>query len=554
MEKRALIAILLSFVVFFGYTKVVQVFYPDYGKTAQQAPAPTDAASSGAFSSPVGAAGSSTLAPITAAPTAETAVQPEKIMPIDLPKYELSYSSDKASFTDIRLKEYPDNQGGPFRFMQAASGNRGVGAVDAILVDDGTLSNLDYVTTREGSEIHSSATAEKIRVDKAWSFSNEGYGQNFSIAFTNTSDAPVRLRYRVLTGSHPVTHNSIDEQYNEANWLTAAKLIHTRRPGVGKPKSLSEPVILASMKTRHFSSVLKPAEGAGVFSAHVEAYDKKDFGSYLVRSEAVLQPGETLRDGFLWYLGPNRVEDMAPYGLDRLVNFGKLDFIAKIVLGGLHMLAGVVKNYGVAIILLTIFTNILFMPLTKTSFMSMRRMQLVQPEAAKLREKYKDNPAKLNEETMALYKRHKVNPMGGCLPMLLQMPIFMGLYVSLSKAPELLGASFLWAKDLASPDRVPLPFTLPLVGDNIHLLPLIMVVGMVVQQKFTASSMASGDPNVAQQQKIMMTVMPIVFGFIFYQMPSGLVIYWLTNTVVMTGYQAFLKKTAPVTDVVQTAK
>lgn len=551
MEKRALIAIVLSFAVFFGYTKVIQIMYPNYGKAAKPTAGLVGPSSAVATGAPAANAGGAVL-PISGIQTASDA-QPDQILTINTAKYELSYSANRAAFTGVRMKDYPDNQGGAFRFLQAATGKTGVGSMDSILVDDEMISPADFKTTREGGKILSTARAGKISVEKIWEFADKEFGQGLLIALTNQSDAPVRVRYRILTGSTPVVHNKIDMQYDEANWLTADKLTHIRKPAVDKPKSLSEPVIAAAMKSRHFSSILKPAATTGTFSAHVEAYDKTDFGSYLVRSEAVLKPGETLRDGFVWYAGPNRVEDLGPYELDRIVNFGKLDFVAKIVLGGLHLVAGVVKNYGLAIILLTILTNVLFMPLTKTSFMSMRRMQIVQPEMNKIREKYKDNPAKMNEETMALYKRHKVNPMGGCLPMLLQMPIFMGLYVSLSKAPELLGGHFLWIKDLASPDQVKLPFELPMVGGSVHLLPLIMVAAMVVQQKFTAASMASADPAMAQQQKIMMTVMPIMFGFIFYQMPSGLVVYWLTNTIVTTSYQAFLKKTNPVTDVPQVA-
>ena len=555
MEKRVLIAILLSFVVFFGYSKLVAVIYPDYAKEAQlkqEQPAAgmtpisgTGATSAAGVTSAAGTPFAGSGSAIVPANAALSAV-PDQILPVRLPKYELAYSKNAASFTEAKLTGYPDAEGGPFRFLQSVSGKVGTGAIDTVLVDDRTVSDLSFETSQEGRQIRSTADAGKVTVEKSWNLSDDGYGQGLMVAITNHSDAPVRVRYRILTGSKPVVHNSIDDQYIEANWLTEANLTHIRKPGLNKPKSLSEPVIAASIKSRHFSSILKPIKTTGTFSAHVEAYDKMNFGSYLVRSEAVVQPGETLSDGFLWYVGPNRVEDLMPYELDRLVNFGKLDFIAKIVLGGLHMIAGVVKNYGIAIIVLTLLTNMLFMPLTRVSFMSMRRMQLVQPEATRLREKHKDNPAKLNEETMALYKKHKVNPMGGCLPMLLQMPIFMGLYVSLSKAPELLGGSFLWVKDLASPDVIKLPLALPMIGDNIHLLPIIMVGAMFAQQKISMGAMASPDPNMAQQQKIMMYVMPVMFGFIFYKMPSGLVVYWLTNTLVMTAYQAYLKKSNPV--------
>ena len=126
--------------------------------------------------------------------------------------------------------------------------------------------------------------------------------------------------------------------------------------------------------------------------------------------------------------------------------------------------------------------------------------------------------------------------------MILQMPVFMALYVALSKSVILIGSKFLWARDLSSPDAVPLPFALPLVGQNIHVLPLIMVAAMVIQQKFTQIKIEGQDPAMESQQKMMATLMPIMFGFIFYGMPSGLVLYWLTNTLLMSLYQFHLKR------------
>ncbi len=226
------------------------------------------------------------------------------------------------------------------------------------------------------------------------------------------------------------------------------------------------------------------------------------------------------------------------------MNFGKLDTICKLFLGGLQLAQKLTRNYGVAIILLTLGINVLLLPLTKASFMSMKRMQIVQPEMAKLREKYKKDPQKLNKEMMELYRKNKVNPMGGCLPMLIQMPVFISLYITLSKSTELLNSKFLWIKDLASPDVVPLPFSLPLVGATLHILPLIMVGAMFVQQRLSSAQMQAADPQAQQMQRMMLYFMPLFFGFIFYPMPSGLVIYWLTNTVVMSSYQIYLRKGA----------
>ena len=165
----------------------------------------------------------------------------------------------------------------------------------------------------------------------------------------------------------------------------------------------------------------------------------------------------------------------------------------------------------------------------------MKEMQAVQPKIEELRKIYKDNPQKLNKEIMELYREHKVNPLGGCLPLVLQMPIFFALYQALMRSIALKGASFLWIKDLSEPDRLfILPKTLPVIGNEFNILPVLMAIGMFIQQKFT---MASASSAAAEQQKLMTIFMPILFGIIFYHMPSGLVLYWFVNSTLMLIYQ-----------------
>jgi YidC/Oxa1 family membrane protein insertase len=171
----------------------------------------------------------------------------------------------------------------------------------------------------------------------------------------------------------------------------------------------------------------------------------------------------------------------------------------------------------------------------------MKRMQLIQPQLTKLRDQHKKNPEKLHKEMMELYKKHKVNPFGGCLPMLLQTPVFIALYVSLSKTAELMNSRFLWIHDLSSPDKVRLPFALPLLGFEIHVLPLIVAALMAVQQKFTMVKMEGQDPAMEAQQRMMAVIMPIMFGFFLYGLPSGLCLYWLTHTLLTTLYQLRIK-------------
>ena len=162
----------------------------------------------------------------------------------------------------------------------------------------------------------------------------------------------------------------------------------------------------------------------------------------------------------------------------------------------------------------------------------------MQPKVEALRKANKDNPQKMNKEIMELYKEHKVNPLGGCLPLLLQMPIFFALYNALMRSIVLKGAKFLWIKDLSEPDRLwifPASWpNLPILGNELNILPIIMAIGMFVQQKI--SSISSGGAA-AEQQKIMLILMPIIFGLIFYRMPSGLVLYWFVNSLLMLIFQ-----------------
>jgi YidC/Oxa1 family membrane protein insertase len=191
-----------------------------------------------------------------------------------------------------------------------------------------------------------------------------------------------------------------------------------------------------------------------------------------------------------------------------------------------------VGNYGVAIILLTVVSKVLFYPLTVKSMRSMKAMQALQPQVNALRSKYKSDPRKLQEETLALYRKYKVNPMGGCLPMVAQIPVFYALYLALSVSVELQNAPFLcfgrlfgvelWVCDLASHDPT-------------YVLPILMGISMFVQQKMSPTM---GDPRQAK----MMLVMPVVFTFMFLNLPSGLVLYWFVSNVLQVLQQWYMNR------------
>jgi YidC/Oxa1 family membrane protein insertase len=205
----------------------------------------------------------------------------------------------------------------------------------------------------------------------------------------------------------------------------------------------------------------------------------------------------------------------------------------------------IVGNYGVAIIIVTILIKLALWPLTAKSYKSMRQMQKIQPLLVALRQRHKDDRETMNKEMMQLYKTYKINPMGGCLPMLLQIPFFIAFYRVLDYALELRGAPFiLWIKDLSAPDRLfdfgaRIPFLEPPTG--IPVLTIIMTASMIWQQRLTPNM---GDPMQAK----MMMLMPVIFAVILINMPAGLVLYWLVNNILSIVQQKIVNRPAPGTE------
>ena len=244
------------------------------------------------------------------------------------------------------------------------------------------------------------------------------------------------------------------------------------------------------------------------------------------------------------YLGPQEGKRLKSYGvgLEKTMDLGwaLVRPLTEATLWIMAQMRRVIPNYGVIIILFSVLTKVAFYPLTRTSTQSMKRMQQLQPKIKELQEKHKDNREKLSQETMKLYKREKINPMAGCLPLLLQMPVFIALYQALAHTIALRNTPFFgWINDLSKPDALfTLPFSLPLLGPDFNVLPLLMTATMVVQMRMTPTGQAPA------QMAMMNTLMPVIFLFFFYQMPSGLVLYWLVNNVV-TIYQTWrIHKTA----------
>jgi YidC/Oxa1 family membrane protein insertase len=242
-----------------------------------------------------------------------------------------------------------------------------------------------------------------------------------------------------------------------------------------------------------------------------------------------LAPGEERTFSYRIYFGPKKADVLAPLGshLEDLVNYGFFHVIAKPLDWFLQTIYAYTGNYGIAIILLTVVIKAIFWPLSARSFKSMQRMKELQPKIQKLRERYGKDRERLSMETMQLYKTHKVNPLGGCLPMLVQIPFFFALYKILLGSIELRHAPFLlWIQDLS-------------VRDPYYVTPLLMGASMFLQQKMTPVS--GGNET---QMKMMMYGMPVIFTFLFLNFPAGLVIYWLTNNILSIAQQGMMLKKA----------
>jgi YidC/Oxa1 family membrane protein insertase len=298
------------------------------------------------------------------------------------------------------------------------------------------------------------------------------------------------------------------------------------------------PVLLVNNDRKEFDEGLKQSE---FFTGNVSwiAQEDKYFTAAIVpvtqtdgaevwkegSSAEIAFKIKSAKNDFILYVGPKEYDRLKAFGvgLDHMIDFGWFAFVAMPLFWVLKFFYKYLGNYGWSIVILTILVRVPFIPILNKSQQSMKKMQKVQPLIAELKEKYKNDSAKMQKEMMGLYKKHKVNPIGGCLPMFLQIPVFIALYNVLLKAIELRGAPFaFWITDLA-------------VKDPYYVMPVVMGATMVLQQKMTPTAM---DPKQAK----MMMLMPIVFTFMFLTFPAGLVLYWLVNNVLGIVQQYYVNK------------
>lgn len=286
----------------------------------------------------------------------------------------------------------------------------------------------------------------------------------------------------------------------------------------------------AGLEEMYFISAIIPKKAEDAKWSSVITGDMAKVGALIPVN---LAPNANTSISYNVYIGPKDMAILKAQGvhLEESIDYGWFPLgrtlntaLAKPMHTAMNFLYIYITNYGLVIILLTVVIKILFHPLTKKGLDSMKEMQKIQPQVVALRERYKDDREKMNRELMELYKRYSINPLGGCLPMILQIPVFIALYNVLSTSIELRHAPFaLWIHDLSAQD----PY---------YVTPILMGGTMLIQQKMTPSAM---DPTQAK----MMLIMPVVFTFLFLNLPSGLVLYWLVNNVLSIAQTYYIQKT-----------
>ncbi|NTU43032.1 MAG: membrane protein insertase YidC [Nitrospirales bacterium] len=505
MDKRMLAAIVLTFGILIGYQFVYNKVYPT------KPPAPVTTSSPAQPSAEV---------PKSADPVASAVSVPvsaisgeEREIKVETDLYTAVFSTKGATLKSVELKAFKDKGGKPIVLRgDATLPVLSIGSDDRFQLAQVNFSSpqkdlrLGPMAQEGNISFEYSAGGQSVR--RSYSFNNKDYGFNLRDEVSGLDS------YWVTLGKDFGIYEKDDSIHFGPVVLKDAERAEFKAKDLKDPKSFREGIKWIAQEDKYFCSAIVPKSPVQEARAWAKAGDA---------FVALKMPAGA--STYYVYAGPKEYDNLKAlgFGLEHIVDFGFFSILARPLFWFLKILYSVFHNYGVAIIILTILVRIPFLPLIAKGQKSMRKLQDIQPRMAEIREKYKSDPQRMQKEIMELYKTNKVNPMGGCLPMVLQIPVFFALYKVLLISIELRGAPFMfWIQDLSTKD----PY---------YILPVVMGATMVIQQKMTPSTM---EP---MQQKMMM-IMPVVFTFMFLSFPSGLVVYWLVNNLLSIGQQFYMNR------------
>ncbi|HUK83855.1 MAG TPA: membrane protein insertase YidC [Verrucomicrobiae bacterium] len=548
MDRKTILIVLACMLVLIGSQRVINKLYPPVPKKAKPAPALASTNTPEAVATNVVAA----IAPAPAAvpPAQDQERAPEQIVALSNEFIRVEFTSWGGGIRSVELLQHRANGHG-----HAVLNGADVTPALALIGVPGAGTNavFEVQQTDARTVVMRSAT----HVTKTFTLSND-YLMAGSILLP-TDLAATATDLVVVVGTATPTQPKESPVYLGVDWQNAPKFFDRSLSRVTSRanKGLNQELIHAAwvaVKSQYFTMILSPATNAvGVSYAPVELPPTPETVGNKTPLHGVTATAEVplarAPDGdgtctFTFYAGPKDYDRLLALGQNQEEVMalgtwmdGYTGIFGVVLLRSMMFFYRLIPNFGVAIILVTIAIKIIFWPIQAKSIKSMKEMQKFQPQVQKLKEKYKDDPQRLNQETMKLYREHKINPLSGCLPMLVQLPVLFGFYKVLLSDIALRGASFLWIKDLSQPDTI-----LTVAGFPVNPLPLVMVGTQIWQQKITPTS---GDP----QQAKMMMFMPLIMLIFFYKVASGLVLYWTLQQLLSIAQQWWSlrheKKTAP---------
>jgi len=483
------------------------------------------------------------------------AIQPTKVgrtITVDAPLYRVKISEKGAVFNSFVLKNYRETveQDSPLKELLsqeipletvrvAFAGNSIPGLNNAVFSAD--LKHQTLTINQNSEQLTFVWKSEQgVLVEKTYKFSPYSYLIGLEVNIQNQSNQTIQDKMIIaLRDFGPTDKRAYG--FVGPSALIGKKVETVKIKKIADQNTFPGDIQWIALQDRYFLKSVIPQEGheaSMVLSLKAENIIESQF----VQAESVIRPGTRFKADFQLFFGPMSMKILNAVGhnLSKAINFGIFDILAKPFVWIMNFIYGFITNYGIAIILLTILVKGILWPLGSKSYKSMGAMKKLQPLMKEIREKHKNDKKKMNEEVMGLYRTYKINPLGGCLPMVVQIPVFFALYRMLYGAIELRHAPFfLWIRDLSAPDRLfnfdisSIPFMEPPYG--IPVLTIIMGATMILQQKM---SPPMGDPTQAK----MMMLMPVVFTVIFINFSSGLVLYWLINNILSISQQYYIQK------------
>ena len=482
-----------------------------------------------------------------------------KLINIDTPLYSAIIDTVGGRFKEFKLKKYKETTEPNSELVNLISeSNQLITSIEVKgkqipLLIPYSYSGINNINIENSNKeiLLTYVDGSGVKINKKLIFNPNSYVINENIDLENTSGEQIDYNTKFLAFG---TAKTIGSTFSPVNSKSFVLLTNDEFEKIDKSPSeqklFSGQINWFGFSDKYFLTSVLPEIGVSN-SVVLNPTSEKDILSaqYSYPSESVKSGNKHTRKWKL-YFGPKEDKRLAEvgYNLDKAVDYGFLEFLSKIGLKFLKALNSIFNNYGISIIVITLIIRLLFLPLTLKSMRSMKemqnKMQIIKPKIDALKEKYKDDKATQNSELMKLYSSHGVNPLsslGGCFPMLIQMPVFLALYYVLLYAIDLRHSSFLWVADLSEPEHL---FDIPLLGDfsiPFRILPLLMGVSWFLSTKLTPPSAAPTSESMELQMK-MMQYMPVIFTVMFWGLPSGLILYWSVSNILSIGQQLYINR------------